>query len=645
MKTWNKYTRTLVLIVGFFSMISSSGNSQGTVIKLEDFGAVYNDTFSDQQAFEDALKYVESNQLRSQSGDPEAGLSIELSAGTLILDSTLYISDIFLTIQGAGIDSTILLWKETGGIKKTVGPDAPHGTFEIRDLSILAGKQDAGTGLNVQHTNNGSISFIMRNVRFSRDSPSHYWNTCFHGDFIPASHIMDCQFEGAREGTSDLILLTSFCVSNRIINCQLNGAENGIRIVGEGEGYFIGNNNIADVSTGIWRGLEDPTAPGSEPLMHLVNNVIKSSLINVYARGFGASSFSENTFILDENAVSEAKKGIWFDGTNIERRISIYDNLFINESSDDNATGISIENYEGGLVLLKNTFDYYNTGINIENSNQVVLGVNNFCNLPSTLSQSYRIDYNSTNVFIDSAFDENELINCFLDCPCQAPVKSVTSSFYYSAKTGPMNVMDCNPESHWASPGIGESLTFELSKTEYVTGVEISFGMDSIMAYYFEILTSVDGNNYISRGSYISSGENEVYEHFSLTPDSARFIKITGNGNSESEWNRYRGVRIMTDGNEGSCGISNVNDLKHPEQESLLSVYPNPVQGNTLNIEYISWQSKVKLEIFNIYGNLVLERELMGNTGYNNIEINFSQLSTGVYIILINENHCRFIRL
>jgi|GEM_PF-960619 len=71
----------------------------------------------------------------------------------------------------------------------------------------------------------------------------------------------------------------------------------------------------------------------------------------------------------------------------------------------------------------------------------------------------------------------------------------------------------------------------------------------------------------------------------------------------------------------GISGIQQLND------HQVISIYPNPA-GNTLNVTGIT--SKTMLRLYNIVGELVLEKEVD-----NNIAINTSQLNEGIYTLLM----------
>jgi hypothetical protein len=773
-----------MLIVGVLGVLITPLNSFcQNILQLEDFGAVYGDAIDDTQAFEDALDSAVILE------NTQSGVLISLSTGTLILNGTINIPDIFLKIGGTGMDSTILKWESAGGfINVDTATVGPYGNIEISNLAIVAAVSNAGIGLSVEARNSPLITFAMSNVKFDKEGAG-YWNTCFSGDLIPLARISDCEFYGDYDNTSYLLRVIGFTVASRYMNCTFSGAQTAMSYEGEMEGVMIMNADISNVDTGIMRRLDDDNASESEPLFQIINSQITAYENCVDVRGIGSSNFTKNTFTIDSLSSETVSQGVYINGTNIERCISITNNVFINKGNANQSNAVYGTDIEKGLIISQNTFENFETGVELINSAQVLIADNT--NVNSTLSQLYDLS-NLTNLYLESVgincfsesacqvpvkavtassttsgydplnvvdcsgstewrsngigeyllfelfdtvvvssieishwagnartadfevllstdgvnfFSRGEFtssgttqdfepylfspasakyvkiiangnsnsnwnqywgvriysngydsscntpvvgINCFTESACQVPVEAVTASSTTSGYD-PLNVIDCSGSTEWRSNGVGEYLIFELSYTELVSSVEISHWGGASRTADFEVLTSTDGTSYTSSGSFTSSGTTQDFESYDITDVSANYVKIIANGNSKNNWNQYWGVRIYSDGEDGSCEKSAVIssdkiDLGFKDQERDFSVYPNPVKGNALTVEYLSDTEDTSVKIINMLGQLMHQSILHGAIGYNNADIDITNLDKGIYILSINGSSVKFIR-
>lgn len=75
---------------------------------------------------------------------------------------------------------------------------------------------------------------------------------------------------------------------------------------------------------------------------------------------------------------------------------------------------------------------------------------------------------------------------------------------------------------------------------------------------------------------------------------------------------------------------------------NLVTTYPNPAYGNTVSIRLdLEQPAKVKLSIYNSYGNLLQTIEKTYTTGQNRISIPVDKLRTGIYYIDIQYGNTR----
>lgn len=119
---------------------------------------------------------------------------------------------------------------------------------------------------------------------------------------------------------------------------------------------------------------------------------------------------------------------------------------------------------------------------------------------------------------------------------------------------GPENTIDkdTTDESRWSSQGLGKTITYDLGSQTSVKELAVQWYKGNARSSYFDIHTSTnksDWNSVLSGG--ISSGADASYETIDVTDTEARYVRITGTGNSTgSTWNSIVETKILgcTDG-------------------------------------------------------------------------------------------------
>lgn len=124
---------------------------------------------------------------------------------------------------------------------------------------------------------------------------------------------------------------------------------------------------------------------------------------------------------------------------------------------------------------------------------------------------------------------------------------SVTASASPQADMGytPDKTLDGDPDTRWTSEG-HQWIQYDLGEPREVGAVSIAFFSGDTRQAFFDIATSLDGENWkVVFPDGVSSGytaEPEVF-HFTGTP--ARYVRINGFGNSASRWNNYTEVGLF----------------------------------------------------------------------------------------------------
>ena len=157
---------------------------------------------------------------------------------------------------------------------------------------------------------------------------------------------------------------------------------------------------------------------------------------------------------------------------------------------------------------------------------------------------------------------------------------------------GPENAIDkgTTDESRWSSNGVGKAITFDLGSTATVKELAIQWYKGSARSSYFDIDTSVDNSNWNSvLTGGISSGADSSYETIDVTDSEARYVRVTGSGNSAgSTWNSMIEAQVLgcSDGTEPVD--PDPVDPVDPDPVDPDPVDPEPVVGSC-NIDMSIW--------------------------------------------------------
>ncbi|WP_169087550.1 S-layer homology domain-containing protein [Paenibacillus sp. PL91] len=111
------------------------------------------------------------------------------------------------------------------------------------------------------------------------------------------------------------------------------------------------------------------------------------------------------------------------------------------------------------------------------------------------------------------------------------PVAGVTASG--SDGNPEYNAVDNNLYTRWSAPGAGQWIQFDLGALKQVGYIGIAFYKGDVRSTQIEIATSTDGITWTPRHAAASSGKTIQMQAFDFADAEARFVRITGNGNSD----------------------------------------------------------------------------------------------------------------
>jgi poly(beta-D-mannuronate) lyase len=169
---------------------------------------------------------------------------------------------------------------------------------------------------------------------------------------------------------------------------------------------------------------------------------------------------------------------------------------------------------------------------------------------------------------------------------------------------------DTTPDSKWSSLGIGKTIMLDLGSLKSVGSLKVKWYQGAQRQSNFEVETSSDNTVWgtvLEDG--VSSGKHSGFEQVDLTQSDARYIRLTGLGNVQNDWNSI--VEIEAHSCEGADGL-------------IVAEFPNE-----LGIELIDWYLSVPTdEDYNGKSDSISETAL--DAGYTNSEFFYASADGGI---------------
>lgn len=100
----------------------------------------------------------------------------------------------------------------------------------------------------------------------------------------------------------------------------------------------------------------------------------------------------------------------------------------------------------------------------------------------------------------------------------------------------PVNVADGKLDTRWSADG-RQWIQYDLGEIKNINAISMAVHMGHERKQYFKMEVSEDGVNYIDVLDSETTGTTKDYEHFRFIPVNARYVRITGYGNSTNSWN------------------------------------------------------------------------------------------------------------
>lgn len=124
------------------------------------------------------------------------------------------------------------------------------------------------------------------------------------------------------------------------------------------------------------------------------------------------------------------------------------------------------------------------------------------------------------------------------------PAAAITDSGH-AGLNGPANAADGDLATLWAAEGDGPWLQFDLGEPKAIGRILVAWHAGAARKARFDLAVSDDGKTWNTVFSGASSGTIADPEPVDMKPVTARYVRLTGHGNSINKWNSLAEVFIL----------------------------------------------------------------------------------------------------
>ena len=117
----------------------------------------------------------------------------------------------------------------------------------------------------------------------------------------------------------------------------------------------------------------------------------------------------------------------------------------------------------------------------------------------------------------------------------------------------PSNVLDNSLSTRWSNPGVGSWIRADLGTSKTICSVDIAWWKGNERQYNFVIATSTDGTTFTTKFTGTSSGTTLNSEKYAISSTSARYVKVTVNGNNVNDYAHITELDIFAPSSSTSC--------------------------------------------------------------------------------------------
>ena len=134
----------------------------------------------------------------------------------------------------------------------------------------------------------------------------------------------------------------------------------------------------------------------------------------------------------------------------------------------------------------------------------------------------------------------------------------------------PENTLDYLANTRWLAHGNNEWIEYDLLQNHWIEAAYIAFYKGSIRDAYIDIDVSEDGEEWEQAWSGIQPQRTEDFQSLPFNAiHHARYIRITGHGNSTNDANSFTGVYFSFDANPPDTHIITASASSHDDNEPM----------------------------------------------------------------------------
>jgi rhamnogalacturonyl hydrolase YesR len=212
-------------------------------------------------------------------------------------------------------------------------------------------------------------------------------------------------------------------------------------------------------------------------------------------------------------------------------------------------------------------------------------------------------------------------------------VDVTASSYEEGTDNTPDKTIDRNFSTRWSAEGV-QWIRYDLQEVKNITSVDIAFYQGNTRKTYFSIEFSTNGEDFIPVFNGESGGKTANWESFPFDAQPARYVKITGSGNSKNQWNSLSEVRI-------NAKAATAIDPANIESGMKALAYPNPLTGSSLTLRTgEAMNETVGVELMDLTGKRMIS-QLICFAG-NELKIENLHLPAGMYIVSLCSRNNRY---
>jgi hypothetical protein len=203
--------------------------------------------------------------------------------------------------------------------------------------------------------------------------------------------------------------------------------------------------------------------------------------------------------------------------------------------------------------------------------------------------------------------------------------------------------IDNDLSTRWSTGGKGAWIRHALSAEITLDRVGIAWQHGDQRQADFAIALSTDGSSWTTVYEGTSSGSTLDREYYTFDATPARYVRVTGYGNTQNNWTSITEVDVTSQRNGASLNgdqlatattLSLTESL--PETFSVDPNYPNPARHQTTVSYALPSPAHVVMDVYDLLGrHLARPVDTSQRPGRYNVRIDVSNWSSGMYIYRI----------